>query len=233
MSKKRFVCSGIILVLPIMTISIYLTIQKDGKDLDSWIGEYSYVAVISHNSGLLNYIIEYNINIYKQDKEYYAKITNEGWQTQVRTLASVKGNEKKIDIIFLETLPDDHIYDSERYDAGEVLLQFQRDGTGIITVWKAMKMENPVLSEMDGDVIGKYFCCEPISEGLLAEEESAWVYDYCTEFAKERDSSIQQSAKLVKFTNEDSLYIEYPYLNADDEVSRYINEQIYHIGDIK
>lgn len=45
----------------------------------------------------------------------------------------------------------------------------------------------------------------------------------------ERDSSIQQSAKLVKFTNEDSLYIEYPYLNADDEVSRYINEQIYHM----
>lgn len=33
---------------------------------------------------------------------------------------------------------------------------------------------------------------------------------------------------MVKFTDEDSLYIEYPYLNADDEVSCYINEQIYH-----
>lgn len=35
-------------------------------------------------------------------------------------------------------------------------------------------------------------------------------------------------AKLVKYTNEDSLYIEYPYLNAKDENSCNINEQIYN-----
>ncbi len=35
-------------------------------------------------------------------------------------------------------------------------------------------------------------------------------------------------AKLVKYTNEDSLYIEYPYLNAKDQNSCIINEQIYN-----
>lgn len=35
-------------------------------------------------------------------------------------------------------------------------------------------------------------------------------------------------AKLVKYTNEDSLYIEYPYLYAKDQNSCIINEQIYN-----
>lgn len=136
--------------------------ENDGEedDMDSWLGEYDFVDAFPHNSGALNYIIGIDITIYKQDEDYYAQITGDGWFLQTRTLARVTGDKNSIDITFLENLPGDSLYENniERYEYGEELLHFERLKNGEMrTEWKALRNQHPVFSETDDKISGTYF----------------------------------------------------------------------------
>lgn len=151
MKKKCciFAVMGILLALFIM-LCIY---HRDSKNLDNWTGEYYYSKTYPHNSGKIFYFIEYTVKIYKDENKYYAQITGDGWQTMTRVLAQVTGDRDKIEIAYLHTLPDDILYDSghERFDKGEVLWRFERDGRDIKTVWLAGKIF------FEGEITGKSF----------------------------------------------------------------------------
>ena len=136
---------------------LYYSATRSDKNLDNWIGEYQYTAIFPHSSGEMSYVIEYTILIYEEENKYYAKITNDGWQTMERVLAQVTGNQNKIDITYLHTLPDDIIYGNEWFDESEVLWRFERDGDDINTVWMAARSWHPTLSDVEGEVSGKYF----------------------------------------------------------------------------
>lgn len=136
---------------------LYYSTTRSNKNLDSWVGEYHYTAIFPHSSGEMSYVIEYIILIYEEENKYYAQITNDGWWTMTRVLAQVTGNQNKIEIAYLHTLPDDIIYGNEWFDESEVLWHFERNGDDINTVWMAARSWHPTLSDVEGEIIGKYF----------------------------------------------------------------------------
>ncbi len=136
---------------------------NQSENLESWIGEYNYTAVFPHESGEINYVIDYNIHIYEEQGIYYAKIVGDGWQTQERTLALVEGDEEKIELIFVETLAEDIMYGTAgRYDDKAVLLCLENTKEGLQTAWHAMM--HPVLADVEEVVYGVYFEKEFIFE---------------------------------------------------------------------
>lgn len=107
-----------------MASCVTFSIWMYHKNLDSWIGEYYYCETFPHNSGELFYVIEYTVEIYKEEGNYYAQITGDGWQTCVRCLARVMGNRNKIELTYMGRLPDD--ITSIIFDRGETLWRFER-----------------------------------------------------------------------------------------------------------
>lgn len=131
---------------------------RNEKDLNDWIGEYNYLELFPHNSGEIYYFIDYTISIYKEGNKYYAQITGDGWFTMDRLLGQVTGDRDKIDITYLQALPEDISYGRyERFDQGEVLWQFERDESGINTIWAAARSFHPTLCDLEGEIIGNYF----------------------------------------------------------------------------
>lgn len=157
MKKKCriFIIAGIFLVFSIM-LCVYI---RNQKSLDGWIGKYYYCETYPHNSGQLSYVIEYTVMIYKEGNKYYAQITGDGWQTMTRMLAQVTGDQSKIEIAYLQRLPDDWLYGCERdlFHKGEVLWRFEREGSGLNTVWLAGKWFFVSFEGMEGEISTKAF----------------------------------------------------------------------------
>lgn len=144
-------------------------IWKQHKNLDSWLGEYSYSETFPHNSGELSYFVNYTVEIYKQEGKYYAQITGDGWQTCVRCLARVTGNRNKVELTYMGRLSDD--ITSIIFDRGETLWRFEREDNDINTVWLAGKALHPTLSDMEGEIVRKSF--EMTVESSAVQEEQS------------------------------------------------------------
>ncbi|MDE5698082.1 MAG: hypothetical protein K2I96_11840 [Lachnospiraceae bacterium] len=126
--------------------------------MDGWIGGYRYEETYPHNSGEMYYGTSYFITIWKHDNEYYATVEGSGWFLDTWGLAYVSGDDQQIDIIAMQTLPGDRSFGiCERYEKGEVLVHFERRGEELITEWKALRDQHPILTERDDTIIGNYF----------------------------------------------------------------------------
>lgn len=155
--KNKYFCYGILGVLLIVVICSIRSFHEN--KLNDWIGEYNYVAIFPREDNELpNYVINYDIKIYEQDKEYYAMISNDGWFTQTRTLAYVIGDRHTIEIRFVETLPEDSLYGSaERYESEEILLKLTQNDAGLQTDWGVLREEHPTYSTTEDEIIGVFF----------------------------------------------------------------------------
>lgn len=128
------------------------------SELDTWTGQYIFSETFPHNSGEINYFVDYEIIIYKDDGRYYAELGGNGWFLQTRSLAYIEGSENSIDIIFKGTLPGDSLYGRvERYEADELILTLSYDGSELISTWHALRREHPVLIECEEEIKGNYF----------------------------------------------------------------------------
>lgn len=112
--------------------------------LESWTGEYSFSEFCPPNQNMF-----FSITIYRENSHYLAKISVDGFQTLKRLSANVVGDENSIRLEFLEYLPE-NIY--EIYNKGDILLEFKRENSKLITVWGKI---GPLLIENDKP--GVYF----------------------------------------------------------------------------
>lgn len=153
--KVILIVSSIILFI----IAVYWTkLMQNRKELDSWLGKYTYSEAFEHSSGEINYWVGFDMIIYKVDGKYYAELRGEGWFLQTKSLASIKGNENSIDIFFKETLPGDSLYGiAERYEEDELMVTLTRQGLELYSVWHVLRQEHPILCENKGEIEGIYF----------------------------------------------------------------------------
>ena len=156
--KNKIVILVIIFVVYLISSFIFLNLKKN-NNLDNWLGSYNYTAIFPHGTDKdMNYVIDYNILIYKEEGNYYAKIINDGWFTQTRSLAQIIGNKYSIDIKFLETLPEDSLYgEVERYERNEILLNLNYNESELQTLWLALRSEHPTFAENNDSITGIYF----------------------------------------------------------------------------
>lgn len=100
------------------------------NNLDSWIGTYVYYEEAIEDP-LVKYLNPIEVEIYKEDGEYLAKITEDGQVTN-RILAKVYGNEEWVSFVFLDYLPDNIYYKNKK---NLVLLSFRNDNGKIYPYW--------------------------------------------------------------------------------------------------
>ena len=81
--------------------------------LESWIGDYTFSEFAPPNQNMF-----YRISIYKENGNYFAKITIDGFQTIERLQAKVSGDDNSIKIFFSKYLPNNRF---ESYVEGDIL----------------------------------------------------------------------------------------------------------------
>ena len=154
MKRTNILISGFVLGAVFIELVVQSIIMQKNKKLDTWIGGYKYEEVYPHPSGEMYYCTDYYITIWKHQNQHYAVVEGGGWQLDAWGLAYVSGNDKKIEIISLQTLPGDSVFGRyERYEKGEVLVRLERNGEKINTEWCAMR--NHV--EVDDAIKGYFF----------------------------------------------------------------------------
>lgn len=130
----------------------------ESNKLDIWMGRYGFTDTFEHNSGEINYFVDYEIIIYKDDGKYYAELEGNGWFLQTRSLAYVEGDENSIDIFFKSSLPGDSLYGIvERYEKDELMLTLSYDDSELISSWHVLRKEHPIFIESEEEIKGVYF----------------------------------------------------------------------------
>lgn len=109
---------------------------EDQTNLDEWLGDYSFYEFYPPNINM-----EYNINVSKEEDEYYANINIDGFQTNKRIKAKVLSNQDGINLVF-----DTYLSDStgEDLNKGDVLLDLYKVDSEIYTNWGKIE---PILPE--------------------------------------------------------------------------------------
>ena len=101
--------------------------NKEMNNLDSWIGKYTFDEYFPPNQ-----YISYEIVIYKENFDYFAELSADGFQTLTRIKAKIEGDKETIDLIFFMYLPDNII---EQYSPGDILLSLKNVNQEILTFW--------------------------------------------------------------------------------------------------
>ena len=104
---------------------------SNNANLDEWVGDYEFYEFAPPNINM-----QYSINIYKENGEYYAKINIDGFQTNRRIKAKVQSKKDSIDLVF-----DAYLLDStgEDLNKGDVLLNFKKVNSKILTNWEKIQ----------------------------------------------------------------------------------------------
>lgn len=159
--KRRIWIKLIFIVLFIFLFVIVLyrvKLIQNRKELDTWLGKYTYSETFEHNGEEINYWVGYDLIIYKVDGQYYAELRGDGWFLQTKSLAYIKGNGNSIDIFFKETLPGDSLYGkTERYEEDELMVTLTHQGSELYSVWHVLRREHPIFCEYKGEIEGIYF----------------------------------------------------------------------------
>jgi len=101
--------------------------SSENNSLENWIGDYFFSEF---NPPFQNMF--FSVSIYKENNSFLSKIFIDGYQTLERNLAQVVGDENSIRFEFLDYLPE-KMY--EPYKKGDILLQFKKENSKIITIW--------------------------------------------------------------------------------------------------
>jgi hypothetical protein len=101
--------------------------KSDVSILETWVGNYSFSEFVPPDQNMI-----YGISIYKEQGNYYADISIDGFQTIERLRAKVEGDKNSIKLRFDKYLPDNRF---EPYEVGDILLSFEKKGPDLNTLW--------------------------------------------------------------------------------------------------
>ena len=118
--------------------------QLNNVNLNEWVGDYEFYEFCPPNINM-----KYDIKVYKDNGNYYAKINIDGFQTNVRLQAKVSGNEKSIKLIQDKYLQDNQF---KVYNEEDSLLSFEKRNSEIYTIWGKIE---PILPE--NKALGKVY----------------------------------------------------------------------------
>ena len=121
------------------------------ENLEQWVGKYSFWEYVPPDIGSPK-MMDYLIDIYNENGDYYANITIDGWQTMDRWKAQVAGDSKFIELSFYEYLPGSFVSEYMPIDVGTILICFERKDSDMLTYWGRLKPILLVENEASGKV---------------------------------------------------------------------------------
>lgn len=134
-----------VIVLSIITLLVILRFTNPPNSMDSWVGEYSFEEYTPPNIGRMYYVTIY------EDDGLYAHIKVDGFQTLLRLKTKVVNNGDEILFEFIDYYEDED-RNSITLNEGDILLRFQRQNDGLITLWEKLQ---PVVTKNEEP--GVYF----------------------------------------------------------------------------
>ena len=226
LKKERTHFKWIIVIIVLMILVVGICCHKtiyERKKLDVWTGQYTFSDTFEHNSGEMNYFVDYELIIYRDDGKYYAELEGNGWFLQTRSLAYIEGNEKSIDILFKSSLPGDSLYGrAERYEEGELMLTLSYDGSELISTWCALRNEHPVFIESEEEIKGIYFEKNTLKEQygdkalysrkreIDRQDLDMWMGAYFySELYKFDDENVDVRFELIIYKDDGNYYAEF------------------------
>ena len=102
------------------------------NNLDNWIGRYAFEEVYNEE-GYASMFMDYDINIYKENNQYYADVVVNGQMTGINLKARLYGNDEWISLVIEEYNPE-HVTGLSKME-NTVLLSLERQGEDIYTYW--------------------------------------------------------------------------------------------------
>lgn len=110
--------------------------EEARDDLDGWIGEYTFGEYAENEIGAMMFM-DYNIDIYKENGQYYADVVVNGHLTGINLKAKLYGNEEWVSLVIAEYNPDHITGLSEKENT--VLLSLRKQGEEIYTYWGVLE----------------------------------------------------------------------------------------------
>ena len=133
MKRKNVI---IVIVLSIITFLVILRFMNppnsNQNSIDSWVGEYSFEEYTPPNIGRMYYVTIY------EDDGLYARIKVDGFQTLLRLKTRVVNNGDEILFEFIDYYEDED-RNSITLNEGDILLRFQSQNDGLITLWEKLQ----------------------------------------------------------------------------------------------
>lgn len=102
------------------------------NNLDNWIGRYAFEEVYNEE-GYASMFMDYDINIYKENNQYYADVVVNGQMTGINLKARLYGSNAWISLVIEEYNPE-HVTGLSKME-NTVLLSLERRGEDIYTYW--------------------------------------------------------------------------------------------------
>jgi hypothetical protein len=126
---KRLYKAGVFMFL---VVAILVGCSSTNSDVSGWIGNYEYSASFPPATPIGTTLYEaYYISIYRENNVYLADIIANGWMLGINARAQVCGDEKSIELIFME-YPETSM---ELFKEGDVIITLTNDGNNITTKW--------------------------------------------------------------------------------------------------
>lgn len=102
------------------------------NNLDNWIGRYAFEEVYNEE-GDAPMFMDYDINIYKENDQYYADVVVNGQMTGINLKARLYGNDEWISLVIEEYNPE-HVTGLSKME-NTVLFSLERQEEDIYTYW--------------------------------------------------------------------------------------------------
>lgn len=106
--------------------------ELTADDLDGWIGEYTF-SEYYENGDLAPQFWDYDIDIYKENGQYYADVEVNGHMVGINVKAQVYGDEEWISLVLMEYNPD-HIMGISEME-NNVILSLRKEEENLYTYW--------------------------------------------------------------------------------------------------
>lgn len=158
--------------------------NKEKVNLDNWIGKYFFEEAYSED-GYAPMGMLYDIEIYKENNQYYADVVVNGHMTAIDLKAKLYGNEEWVSLVIEEYNPE-HITGLSKME-NTVLLSLSKQEEELYTYWGVLE---PLSEKLPFS--GIYF--EKITEEAIQSENAGemnrletWIgeYTFSEEISKE------------------------------------------------
>lgn len=108
------------------------TEHEEKSNLDGWIGEYTFSEYYEHGD-LAPQFWGYDIDIYKENGQYYADVAVDGHMIGFHAKAQVYGDEEWISLVLMEYKPD-HVMGLSEME-NNVILSLRKEEENLYTYW--------------------------------------------------------------------------------------------------
>jgi len=185
------------------------------KNLDQWIGEYTYLYSAFKESPLQEISEQkyvHTLSIYKdqQNDQYYAAYTMESegyWHGQYKAKAMVKGTSEELYIIFDHAIFNDskgYIHSSpSSFTSGDVLFVLKKTGTDLIT------QANPITVSAFPSLNFQPVQTEPIQNIGHQTNLNEWMGEYSYHYKADGTAYEKEDHSLLIYSENNRYYAVY------------------------